>query len=227
MIKKILKFLPRPQVVILGILLWPTSSMLASVQPESRAWKFAVSVDDVPIGYHQYEVRDSLDGREVTSLADFKYRLMFVTLFRYEHENTERWSETCLQYISSKTRMNRKKYAVDGAVAEDRFVVDTLDGNEELPACVQSFAYWDKSFLEEKALLNAQTGELEEVNIESRGESTVNLPTGDLAVAERYSIATRRGPIDVWYEKGSDRWLQLQSITEQGRVLRYQPLELP
>jgi hypothetical protein len=66
-----------------------------------QAWRFRVYLDDKEIGYHEFRVREQDGVRRLETEASFEYKLLFLTLYEYEHENTEIWKGDCLAEIQS------------------------------------------------------------------------------------------------------------------------------
>ena len=153
-------------------------ALSASVMSADQEWRFQVYLDDKKIGTHDFVLQQLDNQRKLLSEANFEYRLMFVKLYGYEHENTETWSGDCLTGIESKTDANGKPFQVSGSLQGDRFVLSGTAGEAELPSCSMSFAYWNPVFLQQKRLINVQNGEVldievsepELVQIEVRGE---------------------------------------------------------
>jgi hypothetical protein len=98
--------------------------------------------------------------------------------------------------------------------------------NNDLPACIMTFAYWNPEFLQADQLLNSQTGEYESVSIEREGEDVLAIKGQDVQ-AVKYSLNLASGPISLWYAADDHRWLSLESIVKGGKVLRYEPVNLP
>ena len=78
--------------------------------------------------------------------------------------------------------------------------------------------------LEQRALLNAQTGEYLPIEVEYVGEESLDLD-GKTVRAIRYQLRNTDEEIDitVWYESVSKRWLSLESRVGGDRVIRYLP----
>jgi hypothetical protein len=188
----------------------------ASVEQE---WRFRVYLDDKPIGYHHFTISKAGDLEQVTTHARFDVEFLKISLFKYRHDNTERWSSQCLNSIASTTDQNGTLFSVDGSVTDTGFRLSSSAGDTTLPACISTFAYWDKSFLQHERLLNSQTGEYLEVDVAELGEQS--LMVGDASVAvNRYRLTADKIDIEVWYS-GNDQWLGLQSTTDKGRLIRY------
>ena len=204
-------------VVLLSVIhaLFPVAAN-ASVEQE---WRFRVYLDDKPIGYHHFTISQAGELVQMTTQARFDVEFLKISLFKYRHDNIERWSSQCLNSIASTTDENGTLFRVDGSVTKTGFLLSSNAGNTTLPACISTFAYWDKSFLQHERLLNSQTGEYLEIDVAELGEQS--LMVGDASVAvNRYRLTADKVDIEVWYS-GNDQWLGLQSTTDKGRLIRY------
>ena len=169
-----------------------------------REWRFRVLLDASEVGTHTFRVTEHGGERLVTSDARFKVKLLFINVYTYAHEARERWQGDCLSELDARTDDNGERVTV----------------RTRPPACVMSFAYWNPRMLRQKQLLNAQTGELTEVRIEPLGEETLRVRGAPLS-ARRYAVHAPKFRIDLWYAADA-RWVQLESRTASGRLLRYE-----
>jgi len=183
-------------------------------------WRFRVFLDDREIGYHDFYLTGSDDIRHLRSVANFEYKLLFVRVYHYEHENVETWSGDCLQRIESRTDANGKPYEVEGWRENGAFRVEASAGEATLPGCVMSFAYWNPDFLEQPRLLNTQNGEYVPVEVSDPVPDTLEV-RGELRPSYRYRLAAGPLKLNIWYS--ADRqWLALESEVSGGRMLRYE-----
>jgi hypothetical protein len=184
---------------------------------------FAVSLDDRPIGVHRFRIVDDGATRVVESAASFDVRILRVPVYRYRHSNTETWQNGCLKQLDSETDANGTRYAVDLSKTEAGYTISTSTETRNYQTdCLMSFAYWDQRFLRQNQLLNTQTGELIAVEIQPLGESLRKVANRTLAV-EGFRILAESGDIDiqVFYNSADERWVALESVLENGRILRY------
>ena len=192
----------------------PVSSLMAD------EWNFNVYLDDKKVGTHLFEVMGGGDRRQVQSTANFNVKVLFFSAYSYEHTNLESWAENCLLTFDANTKVNGKPTAVSGATAEAGFMVERGAEQELLPDCVMSFAYWNPAFLQQNRLINPQTGEFLDVEIEAMGTEELEV-RGEQVAAERYKITGRDIDIMVWYS-ADDEWLGLESVVKNGRIIRYE-----
>lgn len=197
-----------------------TEGQLAAAGESGDAWRFRVYLDDREIGYHHFYLAEDGETRQLRSVADFEYKLLFVKLYDYEHENLETWSGDCLRSIESRTDANGTPYAVEGERAPDGFRVDGSAGAQTLPECVMSFAYWNPAFLRQERLLNTQNGEFLEVEVSDPVTESLEV-RGEPRPALRYRVEAGDLSLDLWYSTDNE-WLALESDVGGGRTLRYE-----
>lgn len=212
----------------LGAVLVSLGAMSAQASTDARvkSLAFDVLLNDEPIGRHEFTIREETGSRIVESRAEFDVRVLFVPVFRYRHDNTEQWADGCLRRIESVTDSNGTSYRVSGEERGDRFAVETIDAQRAYDGdCVMTFAYWDRRFLEQDKLLNSQTGELIDVEVSPLPQSRIALD-GEAVEVDAYRILSADGSVDirVYYARGSDEWVALESLLENGRLMRYRPL---
>jgi hypothetical protein len=191
----------------------------------TNEWRFAVSLDGKPIGSHQFLLREQGSRRELTSQARFNVKILFVNAYRYAHDAREIWADDCLAQIDSYTNDNGTLRTVRGTRTASRFTVTTDRETTELNECVMTFAYWNPRILSATHLLNPQTGEYVPVAAARIGTQTV-LARGEPHQATRYRLTGSAASgeelqIDLWYSPDG-RWLALESLTKDGRKLRYE-----
>jgi hypothetical protein len=184
---------------------------------------FAVSLDDRPIGVHRFRIVDDGVTRVVESTASFDVKILRVPVYRYRHRNTEIWRDGCLKQIESATDANGTPYAVELSKTVMGYRIVTPSETQTYEGdCLMSFAYWDPRFLQQKRLLNTQTGELIAVEIQALGESLREVANRILSVEEFRILAEPQNiDIKVFYNSADGRWVALESALENGRILRY------
>lgn len=194
----------------------------------TRKLSFDVFLDDRAIGSHGFELAPAGDGIRMETRAEFQVRLLLITAFSYDHRNIEIWRNGCLQSIDARTDSNGKRYSVRGEARDDAFFVATTGGERRLGDCVATFAYWDRELLlQQRNLLNSQTGEYVPVRVEPLGRDRIRIGGRELSV-ERYALKGRELDITLAYTAGSGEWVALDSRLDGGRTLRYRrdPSEL-
>lgn len=189
--------------------------------------RFEVLLDGERIGYHRFRIDDRGDARVVESEARFDVRVLFLPVYRYHHRNTEVWRDGCLAEIRSETDANGEQFEVRGERAENAFRLQTREDTLQFRRdCPMTFAYWNRAFLDQRQLINSQTGELMEVDVRPVGDGSVAVGEREIA-AEGYRLRNPDEGVDilVWYAKSDGRWLSLETALANGRLMRYLPAE--
>ena len=205
--------------LVLLCLLALTLASPAEALDRSR-WDFTVYLDKKKIGRHSFEVTNTAGITQVRSEAKFRYNFLLIPAYRYDHSAAERWSEDCLLGLDADTVTNGDRIRVSGERNGDRFTVVSDKGPADLPECVMSFAYWNPDVLEQRQLLNPQTGEFVPVQIEAAGEDQLEV-RGELVTARRYRLRAYDLDLTLWYSN-DDEWLGLESVARNGRIVRYE-----
>jgi hypothetical protein len=188
--------------------------------PPARQWNFTVFLDGREIGYHSFQLNRSAERMRLETRAQFAVKFFLLTVYTYDHHNTELWRDGCLEGIESRTDSNGERYRVSGARRDGGLLVSTDAGEQRLDECVASFAYWDRRLLERRRLLNSQTGEYLPVRLEPLGAGSLALGERTIAV-QRYALAAQGLDIELTYAADSGEWLALDSRLEKGQVLQY------
>ena len=198
----------------------------ATTEAPAKAWEFDVALDGKPIGSHTFELQEDGSKQVLTTEARFDVKFLFVTAFRYRHENTEIWNNGCLSSIDASTNSNGDLLAVQGNAGDGKFDVTSDQGTSSLPACVQTFAYWNPDILNARRLLNSQTGEYEDVEAVYEGPDRIDV-AGSKVDAFRYRLSARAGDIVLWYSTDETTWLGLQAPAKGGRTITYTAVAIP
>ena len=208
------------RILATGLLLAASSAAVFADDSLNETLMFDVFLDGKKIGYHRFEIDGPRSNAAVRSEASFDVKFLFVTAFSYRHSAEEDWAGGCLKQIEARTDSNGKKLNVVGARTSNGFVIDTGEREAELPECVMTFAYWNPGFLEQPRLLNPQTGEYLEVEVEELGSDLVEIAGREIQ-ARSVRLTARQMDITLWYSENSE-WLALESVAKGGRILRYE-----
>ena len=188
-----------------------------------KEWRFTALLDGKPIGYHNFKLVETDGKRELTSEARFNVKLLFVSVYKYVHDDKEIYRGDCLDSIDARTNDNGTDLIVKGSLdvqsLTQSFSVSDGKSRKALGPCIMTFAYWNPHILEQKQLLNSQTGKYEPVKIEKLADETV-MARGKQAQANKYVLTGDKLKIELWYSKDM-QWLGLQSTAEGGRKLLY------
>lgn len=207
----------------LKTLLGGTAIALLTLWAPARAnelLRFQVYLNDRPIGEHSFRIDNAGETTRVLSRAAFDVDFLFINAYRYRHSSNEVFRNGCLEEIDATTDDNGKRFQVVGSAVAGALRIAGENGVEQAPGCVKTFAYWDQSFLDQRRLLNPQTGDLEAVRVQPKGGSRIEFENGRTVSADRYALSTDDLTIDVWYNDDLG-WVGLESDAGKGRRIIY------
>jgi hypothetical protein len=184
------------------------------------SWDFDVYLNDKKVGKHLFTVSEADGMKHVQSEANFKVKILFISAYRYAHSAAERWADNCLVEFDASTNANGKRIQVSGEQTGAGFLVERGDNPIELPGCVMTFAYWNPEFLDQPRLLNPQTGEYVDVDVEQAGNEMLEV-RGQLVIARRFRLTANDVDLTLWYSPDNE-WLALESVAKGGRIIRYE-----
>ena len=147
----------------------------------------------------------------------FDYKLAFIPLYRYRHQNREVWQDGRLIALSSETDDNGTAHKVSVTAERDQLIVDGSDGRLTLPADTPSTSYWNEATIERGEWLDTQRGKL------VRSKVTPGKPE-PLTIGDK-NIEARPYQLDgditctLWYRDGV--WVKLRFIASDDSVIDY------
>lgn len=209
--------------ITLGALACAVAVPAAASPVPPAEWQFTVRLDGQAIGTHRFVLaRADEGGTLLRSEARFDVKLLGLSLYRYRHEATERWSDGCLSSIDARTDDNGRRLELRGQARGERFELQ-LRGEGASPAavtgaCLMSFAYWNPLLAGQTRLLDPGTGRIEAVAIGVPPRVAADLDAAGGAL-RGLRIGGLAQPIDVWY--AGDRWVGLDTTVDGGRRLSY------
>jgi len=184
------------------------------------SWDFDVYLNEKKVGKHLFTISEAGGVKNVQSEANFKVKVFFIPAYRYEHSAEERWTGNCLVDFDASTNANGKRIQVSGEQTGTGFVVESGASPIELPECVMTFAYWHPDFLDQRRLLNPQTGEYVDVRVENIGDEMLEV-RGKSVAATRYKLTANEVDLTLWYSPNYE-WLALESVAKGGHIIRYE-----
>jgi hypothetical protein len=187
--------------------------------PLAGEWNFEVLLDGKPIGEHRFRLEPEGEQSRLTSDARFDMKVLGFTVYRYRHTAVEHWRGACLVSLVSTTDDDGKPSRVQLAAAGEGGAVLVSAAPHTLDGCVMSFAYWHPAMCTQTRLLNAQTGQVEAVQVGRLVDALIDV-RGEAVAAHGYRISGASRPVNVWYA-ADGQWIGLDAIVAGHRKLSY------
>ncbi|MHA7872809.1 MAG: DUF6134 family protein [Hyphococcus sp.] len=180
--------------------------------------KFLIKREGKVIGFHQVDVREEGGDFIVDTFIEMRVKFGPIPVFRYDHEAREIWRDGTVVSIDSETNYNGDETFVSARRDETgALYIDGSDYQGPAPSNAMPSSYWDKGLVEAEALINTQTGEIIDIDVEPLGETLA--PHN--ASAEQYRVVGSIA-LDIWYD--GPRWVGSQ-FTIDGEELVYELVE--
>jgi hypothetical protein len=208
--------------LILGAILLATAvlSPAARAEPVSTAMNFAIVRDGDQIGTCNFRLHRN--GRETTVevVTHVQVKLAFITVYRFDQTETERWVDGRLVALNAATDDNGTPHKVTATSRGDVLSVEADGKVSEVDPSLMPISLWNAALVQKTTALDPQDGSIVAISVVDHGKEHLALP-GRSGTAHHYSIKTTF-PQEVWYD---DR-LQLVKVAlrgSDGSKIEYQP----
>ena len=177
---------------------------------------------DTRFGVHEISFRQ--DGEDL--LADVRIRLRAglgpVTLFRYEHDSTERWRDGALLGLSGRTLKDGEVFEVSARYQDGVLDVTGLDPELnavmlELEPSTLTSSHWHGYPADMTKMLNTEHGTVMDTQVEYLGKTEIEGDGGAILV-DHYRL-TSSLVLDLYYDENG-RWAGCE-FEARGQQIRY------
>ena len=173
--------------------------------------------------FGEHAVRFSRDGEDLIATNEIRLRagLGPITVFRYEHDSTERWRDDELIGMRGRTFKDGNTYTVSVDSAEEAFLIEGVD-----PELMQFAAESAHSLLSshwrgypqgEVELINTEHGTFMDAEVVYLGETEIEGDGGMITVDHYRLISTLT--VDLYYDQHG-RWAGCE-FDARGQSVRY------
>ena len=206
---------------LLGTALSSVGAFAAGPNAAAETMRYAITRNGEPIGTYAVEINRTGPETSVAVVTDLAVRVMFITAYRLQHTENERWVNGRLVALSSESDDNGTRHSVS-ATAKGPSLALTVDGKTTLvDPNVMLENFWNPELLGRPVMLNTQDGQITPVSVNDGGIEDVTV-NAQVARAHRYTINSRYSQ-DVWYDDQA-RLVQVKFRASDGSVIMYQPL---
>jgi len=181
---------------------------------------FAVMRDGQQIGTTRVELHRN--GSEMTAqvVTHIQVKIAFVTVYRFDQTETERWRDGQLVALDAMTDDNGTKHRVKATSSNNKITVNADGKVTEVAGTTIPASYWNPALLGKTTALNPQDGAIVPVAVVDRGEDHL-IVQGRAKRTHHYVIRTTF-PQDVWYDE--DRQLvKVELKGSDGSTISYHP----
>jgi len=192
----------------------------AQAEPEARTLHYTVVRDGEPIGTSTVRIRKSGPETVAEVATRIAVKIAFVTVYRYEQHETERWADGRLVALNAVTDDNGTPHKVSATRSGGKLRLEADGKVSEVDPALMPFSPWNAELVRKTAALSTNDGRVTPLSVTDLGEEELVLQ-GRPLTARHYSLKASF-PQEVWYDR-ERRLVQVEIHGSDGSKIRYQP----
>jgi uncharacterized protein DUF6134 len=196
------------------------SSSAAPAEPMAETLRFEVMREGQQIGTNTIELRRNGSETTVQMMTQVQVKIAFVTVYRFEQTETERWVGGKLMALSAVTNDNGTMHRVKATRTNDRLTIEADGKTTEVAGNTIPASLWNPLLLEKTVAFNPQDGTMMPIAVTDRGVD--QLVVQGRAKRTRHYVINSTFPQDVWYDDAR-QLVKVELKVSDGSTIRYQP----
>ena len=196
------------------------SSSAAPAEPMAETLRFEVMREGQQIGTNTIELRRNGSETTVQMMTQVQVKIAFVTVYRFDQTETERWVGGKLMALSAVTNDNGTRHRVKATRTNDRLTIEADGKTTEVAGNTIPASLWNPLLLEKTVAFNPQDGTMMPIAVTDRGVD--QLVVQGRAKRTRHYVINSTFPQDVWYDDAR-QLVKVELKVSDGSTIRYQP----
>jgi hypothetical protein len=193
----------------------------AGARAANETMRFAITRNGEQIGTHEIEINRSGRETSVAVVTDLTVKVLFVTAYRLQHTESERWVNGQLVELNSTSDNNGTRHTVSVSAKGTGLEVKVDGKATVVDPNVMPASFWNPALLGRPLLLDTKDGQVMPVSVRDDGEEDLTI-NAQVVKAHHYTINSRYSQ-DVWYDDQA-HLVQAKLIASDGSVIMYRPL---
>ena len=193
-----------------------------SLSSNYKVLLFQVYRNQSNIGTHELLINRKGSFTEVNIKIKFDVSFLGFKIYKYRHNNTEKWIGNELILLDSSTDQNGKLMTCTLKKTGDKLDISGTDNTVSLDNLILPSSYWNSVLVKENKqleILNTQDCSFINLNIEFVGKDKIY--DGNLS-AFRYKLKGFESTgaevdIDIWYDK-YDNWVKMRFLKDGSTI---------
>jgi hypothetical protein len=191
----------------------------AHAGPKAATITFAVMRNGAQIGTNFIRVERDGPATTVQTVTHVEVGLGFVTLYKYDQTETERWADGRLVAMNSTTDDNGTEHSASAKAGDGKIVIRGDDKESQAPPTAVPLSLWNPAVVESDLAFDPKDGTVQPLKVLDRGEEKVFIQ-GKPRPTHHYEVVTTY-PQDVWYDDNR-QLVQVELKGSDGSTIRYQ-----
>jgi hypothetical protein len=211
----------RSRALTMGTLLLAAALAGATAKADSgnATMNFAVTRDGQQIGNNTIQLRHNGAETTVQMVTHVQVKIAFVTVYRFEQTETERWVDGQLMALNAVTDDNGTMHRVTATRTNDKLAIEADGKTTEVAGNTIPASLWNPLLLEQTIAFNPQDGIVTPIAVVDRGED--HLMVHGRAQRTRHYVINGSFAQDVWYDE-QRRLVKVALKASDGSTISYQ-----
>jgi hypothetical protein len=193
----------------------------AGARAATETMRYTITRNGEQIGTHEIEISRSGPETSVAVVTDLTVKVLFVTAYRLQHTENERWVNGQLVALNATSDNNGTRHTVSVSAKGSGLEVKVDGKSSVVGSNIMPASFWNPALLGRPLMLDTKDGQVMPVSVRDDGEEELTI--NDQAVkAHRYTINSTYSQ-DVWYDDQA-HLVQAKLIASDGSVIMYSPL---
>ena len=191
----------RLRCLMIGTLLFAAAlaSAAANADTGTATMNFAVMRDGQQIGSNTIQLRHNGAETTVQMVTHVEVKIAFITVYRFDQTETERWVNGQLIALNAVTDDNGTMHRVKATRTNDKLAIEADGKTNEVSGNTIPASLWNPLLLERTVAFNPQDGSIMPIAVIDRGED--HLVVQGRAKRARHYVINSTFPQDVWYDE--------------------------
>jgi len=196
--------------------------LLFGEQACAETYRFAITRNGDQIGTHTIDLNRTGAETTVSIATDLTVKVLYVTMYRFQHVASERWVGSRLVALNSTTDDNGTRHKVSVVTRTAGLEVEA-DGKTAAPLDrnILPASLWNAEVLRRPVMLDTQDGKVVPLAVVDQGSEDLKIDARTFK-AHHYTMKSKYSQ-DVWYDE-QQHLVQVKLIGPDGSVILYKPL---
>ena len=190
----------------------------ANADPGAVTMKFAVMRDGQQIGSNTIQLRHNGAETTVQMVTHVEVKIAFITVYRFDQTETERWVDGQLVALNAVTDDNGTMHRVKATRTNDKLAIEADGKKTEVAGNTIPASLWNPVLLEKSVAFNPQDGTIMPIAVIDRGDE--HLVVQGRAKRARHYVINGTFPQDVWYDE-QRRLVKVALKASDGSTISY------
>jgi len=195
------------------------ANVAAKADSGNAMMNFAVMRDGKQIGSNTIQLRRNGAETTVQMVTHVEVKIAFVTVYRFEQTETERWVEGQLMALNAVTDDNGTMHRVKVTRTNDKLAIEADGKTTEMAGNTIPASLWNPLLLEKTVAFNPRDGTVMPIAVIDRGED--HLVVRGRAQRTRHYVINSTFPQDVWYDE-QRQLVKVALKASDGSTISYQ-----